>query len=72
MIGYKRGPKVGDLYRVAGRSRVTREMDDLARRRTEALLDPFGVQTRPLAHLLKEAWLQGVKDGATACSKDVD
>lgn len=70
-MAYKRGPKVGDLYRVVDHSRVTRDVDDLARRRTEALLDPLGVQTRPLAHLLKEAWLQGVKDGAAACGKDV-
>lgn len=64
MSGYRRGPKVGDWYHTKGRVRVSREMDDLARRRTAAFLDPLGVQTKPLQLLLKEAWLQGVRDGA--------
>ncbi len=67
----KRGPKVGDFYHVAGSHKITREMDDLARRRTQAFLDTLGVDTRPLSHLLREAWLQGVKDGAAACGKDL-
>lgn len=70
-MAYKRGPKVGGWYHVVGRARVPREMDDLARRRTLALLDVAGVETRPLATLLREAWLIGVKDGAAACGKDV-
>jgi hypothetical protein len=68
---YKRGPKVGDAYPVTGRLKVSREMDDLARRRTVSLLDHHGVETRPLSILLREAWLIGVKDGAAACGKDV-
>jgi hypothetical protein len=67
----KRGPKVGDHYPVSGRMRITRETDDLATRRTAAFLDAYGLG-RPLTHLLKEAWLQGVRDGAEACGKELD
>jgi hypothetical protein len=70
-MSYKRGPKVGDHYHVAGSTKISTDLDDLARRRTQAFLDTIGVQTRPLQHLLKEAWLQGVKDGAYACGKDI-
>ena len=63
----KRGPKVGDKYPIDGRSKVSREVDDLARRRTEAFMDHVGLNSRPLSHLLREAWLQGLKDGAAAC-----
>lgn len=67
----KRGPKVGDFYHVTGSHKITRDLDDLARRRTAAFLDSVGVESRPLSHILREAWLQGVKDGAAACGKDL-
>jgi hypothetical protein len=70
-MAYRRGPKVGDHYHVVGSTKITPELDDLSRRRTQAFLDTIGTQTRPLAHLLKEAWLQGMKDGAYACGKDI-
>lgn len=66
----KRGPKVGDFYHVTGSHKITRDLDDLARRRTAAFLDSVGVESRPLSHILREAWLQGVKTSA-ACGKEI-
>jgi hypothetical protein len=64
----KRGPKVGDAYPVVGSFRMTPELDDLARRRTQSFLDHIGLHDRPIAFLLREAWLQGVKDASEALS----
>lgn len=61
----KRGPKVGG-YHVVGRSKVTPEMDDLAGRRTRPFLDSIGIDNRPISFLLKEAYLQGLKDAVQA------
>ena len=66
--GVKRGPKVGSDY-VVGRSKVSREVDDLAGRRTLPFLDRIGLDCRPISFLLKEAYLQGIKDAADAMSK---
>lgn len=62
----KRGPKVGNNYYVTNRHKISCEFDDLAKRRTQPFLDSIGLDTRPVSHLLKEAWLQGVKDAAAA------
>jgi hypothetical protein len=66
----KRGPKVGN-DRVVGRSKVSPEVDALAGRRTSAFLDRIGLDCRPISFLLKEAYLQGIKDAADAISKPV-
>lgn len=66
----KRGPKVGDFYHVVGSTRVSPELDDLASRRVRGFLDTMGTQTRPLEHLLKEAWYQGLKDAVEATRVD--
>lgn len=63
----KRGPKVGDEYPVVGRHKISAELVDLARRRTQAFTDRIGLDSRSISELLCEAWLQGVKDGAAAC-----
>ncbi len=60
----KRGPKVGDAYPVVGSHTISRELDDLARRRTQSFLDSIGLDSRPISFVLREAWLQGVKDAA--------
>jgi len=65
----KRGPKVGDAYQVGGSTKISRALDDLARRRTQSFLDHIGLG-RPLSFLLREAWLQGVKDGVAVCRED--
>lgn len=65
----KRGPKVGDFYHVTGSHKITRDLDDLARRRTAAFLDSVGVESRPLSHILREAWLQGVKTAPQRAAK---
>lgn len=44
----------------------TAEMLDLIRRRTMPFLDGFGLTTRPLAHIVQEAYLQGLKDACDA------
>ncbi len=66
----KRGPKVGNGYQVVGRSKVSRDFDDLAERRTSPFLDRIGLDSRPISFLLKEAYLQGIKDAADAMSKN--
>jgi hypothetical protein len=68
----KRGPKVGDAYPVVGAARITRDLDDLARRRTQSFLDHIGLESRPVAFLLREAWLQGVKDAAAVLEPKQD
>ncbi len=62
----KRSPKIGSGYHVVGRSKVSAEIDDLAGRRTQPFLDRIGLDSRPISFLLKEAYLQGVKDAAQA------
>ncbi len=56
-------PKRKDRYIASARkaTRLTPEMADLLRRRTEPFLDSLGME-RPLLHLLQEAYLQGLKD----------
>lgn len=44
----------------------TAEMLDLIRRRTEPFLDNIGLQTTPLAHIVQEVYLQGLKDAIDA------
>ena len=66
----KRGPKVGDAYPVVGRTKVSREMDDLAGRRTVPFLDRIGLDNRPISFLLKEAYLQGLKDAVQATTDE--
>lgn len=66
----KRGPKVGNDY-VVGRRKVSREVDDLAGRRTLPFLDRIGLDSRPISFLLKEAYLQGIKDAADAMAENV-
>ncbi len=44
----------------------TAEMLDLIRRRTMPFLDGVGLTTRPLAHIVQEAYLQGLKDACDA------
>lgn len=66
----KRGPKVGNHYHVAGRSKVSPEMDDLASRRTAPFLDRIGLDSRPISFLLKEAYLQGLKDAVQATTDE--
>ena len=64
----KRGPKFGDAYPVVGSHKISRELDDLARRRTQSFLDSIGLDSRPISSVLREAWLQGVKDAHEALS----
>lgn len=66
----KRGPKVGDAYPVVSRTKVSREMDDLAGRRTAPFLDRIGLDNRPILFLLKEAYLQGLKDAVQATTDE--
>lgn len=42
------------------------EMIDLMRRRTMPFLDGVGLATRPLAQIVQEAYLQGIKDACDA------
>ena len=71
-MAYRRGTKVGagNKYHVyAGdRSRVSREMADLADRRTRPFIDHSGID-RPLSTLMQEAYLQGIKDAVQAMSE---
>jgi hypothetical protein len=68
-MAYRRGPKVGagTQYHVyAGdRHRVSREIADLADRRTRPFIDHSGID-RPLSMLMQEAYLQGIKDAVQA------
>lgn len=45
---------------------LTAEMRDLMRRRTMPFLDVIGLQTVPIAHILQEAYLQGLSDACDA------
>jgi len=44
----------------------TAEMKDLMRRRTMPFLDVIGLQTVPIAHIVQEAYLQGLNDAIEA------
>ena len=44
----------------------TSEMLDLMERRVGPFMDKLGLQTRPLSHLMQEAYLQGIKDACDA------
>ncbi len=48
------------------------EMLDLMRRRTMPFLDVIGLQTRPLADIVQEAYLQGIKDACDALEHRAD
>lgn len=45
---------------------LTAEMKDLMRRRTMPFLNGIGLQSVPLAHILQEAYLQGMNDAVDA------
>lgn len=47
----------------------TAEMRDLMRRRTMPFLDVIGLQTIPLAHIVQEAYLQGLNDAIDAMQR---
>ena len=51
-------------YHIAGVVSVAPEMDDLMRRRVQPLVDTASLQTKPLLHLLKEAYRLGLSDAA--------
>lgn len=59
----KRGPKPEGLY-IARHSdlKITREMDDVIHRRVAPFLDAAGLDRRSVVHLMKEAYLQGIRD----------
>lgn len=59
-------------YHIADRSKVPREFDDLATRRTRPFLDSVGLDNRPISFLLKEAYRQGIADAVEAMTKDDD
>ncbi len=42
------------------------EQADLVRRRVQPFANTWGIQTRPLIHLLQEAYLQGMSDAVDA------
>ena len=42
------------------------EMLDLIHRRTMPFLNVLGLQTKPIAHIVQEAYLQGLKDACDA------
>ncbi len=46
--------------------KLSQEQADLVRRRVEPFADRWGVQTRPITHLLQEAYLQGMSDAVEA------
>ena len=57
-----------EKYR-AGREKVypfTEEMLDLMHRRTMPFLNGLALTTRPIAHIVQEAYLQGIKDACDA------
>lgn len=52
--------------------KLSKEQADFVRRRAEPFADRWGVQTRPLIHLLQEAYLQGMADAAEAMKAERD
>lgn len=68
----KRGPKPEGHYHVTGRTKWPREIDDLAGRRTCPFLDHIGLDGRSISFLLKEAYLQGIKDAVQATEQPVE
>ena len=65
----RRGRPPEGQYVIAGQSKVGRALDNLFSRRTAPFLDRLGVDTRPLSHLLKEAYRQGIVDAVDAMSE---
>lgn len=61
-MAYKRGPASSGQYLIANRKRVPREFADLALRRVMPFMDVTSIQTRPLALILSEVYLQGIRD----------
>jgi hypothetical protein len=65
----KRGPKpegyVPPYVARHGNLAISREMKGLIQRRTEPFLDSVGI-SRPIGHLLQEAYLQGLRDALEA------
>ena len=55
-----------DKYSLKGETTYPRDLADLAYRRVRPFLDTAGTQTRPLEHLMAEAYMQGLKDAAAA------
>lgn len=59
---------MGPSYKASlnGRLKLTHEQAELVFRRAAPFADSWGVQTRPLVHLLQEAYLQGMADAVEA------
>lgn len=65
----KMGRPSEGAYRCDGTVSIGRDFDSLFERRVAPFLDTMGVQTRPLIHLLKEAYRQGIVDAVSVMHK---
>jgi len=63
-MGYKRGPKTGpvEYHPRTYTMKLEPEYRDLIARRTMPFLDHYGASIMPLSEILRDCYLQGVKD----------
>lgn len=61
-----RGRPPEGQYRIVGKTKISRDFVDLARRRVMPFMDVASIQTRPLELIMSEVYLQGIRDAVDA------